>query len=330
MAGYAVLHEFWLFAVLSAISGLGVGLNAPSTKAALAALASDDDHQTTVFSFRGIAANVGIAAAGGLSYFVLGGSFSVIFWTAAGLFAVLGLLSRFGLPRSVGGSSGTPVRLSDYRRILADRKYVGFSLLSLLIWALYTQFSLSLPLKANAVLSNPNAVRLVWTINSLTVILLQAPVSKIILRRIHPLAALSAGVLLIGIGLGAVYWAASFPLLIVCGVVFIFGEMLLMPTIDATVSKFAQAQTFGVFFGISNFVAGLGEGTGKYLGGQLFRAGTERAFPWTALFISALALSLLLWGLQFRPGIRKRHLGRTYETRAGSLTDWLLGKRRAK
>lgn len=54
------------------LSGLGVGLNAPSTKAAIAALASKEGNKTTAFSLRGIAANMGIAVAGLLTYFILG------------------------------------------------------------------------------------------------------------------------------------------------------------------------------------------------------------------------------------------------------------------
>lgn len=56
-------------------------------------------------------------------------------------------------------------------------------------------------------------------------------------------------------------------ILVVSGVILIIGEMLIMPTMDSTVSRFATAQMIGVFFGLANFISGL-EGAGNYAGGQ--------------------------------------------------------------
>ncbi|WP_207953201.1 hypothetical protein [Paenibacillus agricola] len=53
----------------------------------------------------------------------------------------------------------------------------------------------------------------------------------------------------------------------------IIGEMLIMPTIDSTVSRLATAQMIGVFFGLAIFISGLGEGTGNYAGGRLLVSG---------------------------------------------------------
>lgn len=54
------------------------GLNAPSTKAAIAALASKEN-QTTAFSLSGIAANIGTATAGLIVFFLISVSLQIIF-----------------------------------------------------------------------------------------------------------------------------------------------------------------------------------------------------------------------------------------------------------
>lgn len=53
--------------------------------------------------------------------------------------------------------------------------------------------------------------------------------------------------LFIGAGLGSLYWSTSFYSLLASGVIFIIGEMLIVPTIDSTVSVMANARMIGVF-----------------------------------------------------------------------------------
>ncbi|MCU6713039.1 MFS transporter [Paenibacillus sp. J5C_2022] len=55
--GFAFSQSLWTLIIMALLNGLGGGFNAPTTKAAIAALASDE-HKTTAFSLRGIAANV--------------------------------------------------------------------------------------------------------------------------------------------------------------------------------------------------------------------------------------------------------------------------------
>ena len=66
--GFGLFTIYGLLLVAALVTGLGNGLNAPSTKAAIAALASDEN-KTTAFSMRGIAANIGTASAGIIIFF---------------------------------------------------------------------------------------------------------------------------------------------------------------------------------------------------------------------------------------------------------------------
>jgi MFS family permease len=92
------------FIGMGLVSGLGVGLNAPSTKAAIAAFASQEGNNTTAFSLRGIAANIGTgtAIAGLLTYFILGGASVLIFYVAAGMYTILGITNWMLLPKGCG------------------------------------------------------------------------------------------------------------------------------------------------------------------------------------------------------------------------------------
>ncbi|MCM3668988.1 MFS transporter [Mesobacillus maritimus] len=304
LAGYAVFDQLWLFIIMGLLSGLGVGLNAPSTKAALAVLASDEDNETTAFSLRSIAASIGTATAGLLSYYILGGASVLVFYVAAGLYVLLGIISWLLLPKGCGDAPCKTVPFKSYTDIFKNKAFIVFSLVSILIWSIYTQLSLSLPLRAEDILNDPGMVGLIWTINSIFIIVLQTPISRLIIEKTHPLYTLSIGMLFIGAGLGSIYWSSNFYWLMLSGIIFIMGEMLIVPTIDSTVSQLSTAKMIGVFFGLTNFVSGLGEGAGKYVGGQILSLGTESALPWISYALAAVVISLLLVMLRFWKPLR--------------------------
>lgn len=298
LAGYAWFDGLWILIGVSMLSGLGVGLNAPSTKAAIAAIASQHD-QTVIFSLRGIAANIGIASAGLLTYFVLGGPTDRIFYIASGLYVLLGATNGLLLPRGSVAEARETSLLHSYREVFRNRAFIVFSLATLFLWALYTQLSLIVPLRAETVLPNPGVVSLIWTVNSIIVILFQTFLSRKFTAKVHPMHALSIGSLFIGAGLGSVYFSTHFYGLLLSGILFIIGEMLIVPTVDATVSRLGTAQQIGMFFGVTNFVAGLGESVGKYAGSQLMSIGALSSTPYLVFVIAALAVSGIMTILRF-------------------------------
>lgn len=332
LAGYAFFDTLWLFVVMGLLGGFGIGLNAPATKAAIATIASTQNKQTTAFSLRGIAANIGTAAAGLLTFYVLGGASVLVFYTAAVLFVVLGLMSWLLLPKGCGDEVCERVPIKSYLTIFQNKAFVVFSIVSILVWALYTQFSLSLPLRAETILPDPSIVSLIWTINSFIVIVLQTPVSRWIIEKIHPFTALALGMMFIAGGLGTLYWSTHFYWLVMSGAIFIIGEILIVPTMDSTISRLGTAKMVGVLFGISNFASGIGEGAGKFLGAQLINAGTGSALPWLIYAIAGLGVSALWMLLRFWKPIRSESLESAEEVpkamRYRTLLDWVLGRKR--
>ncbi|GIQ67643.1 MFS transporter [Xylanibacillus composti] len=299
LVGYALAEPAWLLMGMALLNGLGIGLNAPATKAAIAAIASDATLKTTAFSLRGIAANIGIATAGLLTFFVLGGASAYLFYTAAGCYALLGAVNGLLLPKGCGDAPCQSPELKAYKAVFTNKAFIGFSLVTVLVWALYTQLSLSLPLRAESILSDPGIVSLIWTMNSLIVISLQTTMTRLFIQGRHPATVLAAGVLFLGGGLASLYGSTSFYGLALSGAVFIVGEMLVLPTIDATVSRIAAAPMVGVFFGVSNFIAGVGESGGKFAGGQMLAFGTMTALPWLTYAVLAVVVSGLLYALRF-------------------------------
>lgn len=295
LIGFGLFTTYVLLLLMAITIGLGNGLNAPSTKAAIAALASKEN-QTTAFSLRGIAANIGTATAGLIVFFLITGSSQIIFWIAGTIYIVLTLKSWLFLPRNCEDTTPCPIIPSGaYREVIKDKPFLVFGTVSILIWALYAQLALALPLRAADILPDPKSVALIWTINSVIVIFSQGVVTNWIIQRIHPLTALGVGVVFIGFGVGSLYWSSTFIHLVISGAIFVIGEMLILPTIDSTVSQLSRAGLIGLFFGLANMVAGLGGASGNFIGGRLLEIGTEISYlPWVVYGITGVSICFII------------------------------------
>ncbi|HAQ08434.1 MAG TPA: MFS transporter, partial [Bacillus bacterium] len=289
LIGFAVFSGFFLFLVAAVTMGLGTGLNAPSTKAAIAAIASNEN-RTTAFSMRGIAANIGTATAGLVVYFLITGSAKSPFWIAAVIYFVLATKSWLLLPKNCGDSPCPEIPKGAYREPLKNKPFLVFSSVTVLIWALYAQLSLALPIVATVILPDPKNVALIWTINSVIVISTQGMVTKKVIDRLHPLSALSIGVIFITIGISSLYFSSSFFHLAISGAIFVIGEMIILPTVDSTISQLSTTELIGLFFALANVVFGLGEATGKSLGGSLLGIGEKITAPDTPYTIHGTGL----------------------------------------
>ncbi|MGJ7920245.1 MFS transporter [Neobacillus sp. LXY-4] len=290
LIGFGLFTSYLLLLLTAVTLGIGNGLNAPSTKAAIAALASKEN-QTTAFSLRGIAANVGIVIAGLTVFFFITGTAKIAFWIAGIIYIVLGVKSWLLLPKNCGDAPCPELPVGAYKAVLKNKPFLVFGGVGILIWALYAQLSLALPLRAAEILPDPKNVSLIWTINSIIVIFSQGFVTTWIIKRLHPLTAMGVGMLFIGFGVGSLYWSSAFIHLVFSGAIFIIGEMLIMPTIDSTVSQLSRADLIGIFFALANVVSGLGEAFGKFVGGNLLALGTKAAYlPWTVYSITGILL----------------------------------------
>jgi MFS family permease len=295
LVGFGLATTYSLLILVALLNGIGGGLNSPSTKAAIAALTSEEDHKTTVFSLRGIAANIGIGSAGLLTYFLIGQESVVVFYISASIFAVLAIISWLYVPVNCKEDECEKISLQTYKEVLRNKAFVIYSIMSIFVWGLYAQFALALPLRAESFMKNPTAVSLIWTFNSILVVLLQTSITNRVLERINPMNALAIGTTFIGIGISSLYFANHFALLIVSGVIFVIGEMILMPTIDVTITKLATVQLIGTYFGLANFIFGLGEGLGNFGGSRLLSLGIQTYLPWMSYFSLAVVVALVIY-----------------------------------
>ena len=291
MFGYHFSESYTAFLFFSGVNGLGVGLLAPTIKAMIADTVQTFQ-RTAAFSWRGIFAHLGIILAG-LTITWMTARNLYPFVMAAFVFLLLAAGIRLLLPndRCVGPNcKSTP--LSEYRHILRHRSFLLYSGITLLIWAFYAQFTLVLPLRGEYVLKSAHLIGLIWTINSVSVVLLQGLISRFILFRINPYLSLILGILMVGTGLFGIGFADRFATLSGAAILFIIGEMLLMPVQDSLVGHFAREEWLGAYFGIANFVSGIGTALGTSIGGTMVErlGGVGSPYPWITYALITVVL----------------------------------------
>lgn len=284
-----------------AVAGLGGGVYGPAAKAGIAAIATEEN-RTSAFAARGIAANIGVSLGPLLGGLLVRGSMPLLFGVAAALHVALAV-ATWALYREEPAAEERPA--GSVLAVLGDRRYIAFSLVTVLAWALFVQLTIAVPLYARQVLGLESSIGLLFTVTSLTVILLQFAVTRYSTQRLDPMYAMGLGAVLLGAGLGLVSLAGSFPGLLAAVLVFILGEMLLMPTADAAVSTFATREALGSYFGIATVAWGLGEGIGNLVGGSLMQLSLTRGPLWLPWALYA-AVGLAVGGLYAMLARRQR------------------------
>lgn len=282
------------------IAGAGSGFYMPSAKAGIATYAAQGE-RTTAFSWRGIAANIGVTLGPLLGTFLLTRSSTVLFAGTAVIYLALAAAHQVLIAADCTGDHCPETQRGSFRELLTDRPFLLFSFVTIFVWALFTQFALSLPLRADQIHA-AERIGLIWTTTSVFVILLQSPLTRWFTKHLHPLQAMALGTVIVGIALGSVAFSSSFWHLLASAVLFNFGQMFIMPTSDAIVSDLSKPEQIGNYFGVAAFVFGAGEALGNMGGGQLMEYAVARHMlylPWTLFAVTGVLVGLTYYALTF-------------------------------
>jgi MFS family permease len=272
---YGFVHTPSLLMAVAIINGVSGGLYTPAAKSGIAALASDET-RTTAFSMRGIAANIGTTLGPLLGTFLFAYSYRLLFVVSGLLCVVLAPVHALGLHKENVKNEKRRTTFSAIREVLRDAPFLVFSCMTVLIWALYTQLTLAVPLRASEILTSTTAVGMLWTISSIMIIVAQNPVIRLVTRMWHPLTTLAVGTLLLGAGLGTVAFSSQFIHLMISVLIVTAGEMLIMPTVDSVVSNFSKPENIRRLFRDRLIRVGIGTIVREFCGrGTHAKSGTN-------------------------------------------------------
>ncbi len=259
-----------------------VGLAAELYLAAANALVADlvpEGQRVTGFALYRLATNAGSAAGPIVGGFLAGHSFFLLFLGDALTSLAFAGIALVAIPNhGVGDHAGRAQTREGVARagwMRFERRFLLFLAATVFISFIYMQSysTLGLQTRANGL---PTAVYgFLLSLNGLLVIVAELPLTSLT-RRAAPYRAMTAGTLLIAVGIGLIAFAPSVGLLALCVVIWTFGEMIHFPVAGAYAADLAPAHLRGRYAGARNFAWNAGMILGSVIGTRLFAWNAQR------------------------------------------------------
>ncbi|MFF8566777.1 MFS transporter [Streptomyces albidoflavus] len=297
----AARPPFPVLLALLLVAGCGISVNGLTVRAYVALAVPGSGSRHKLFTAVNLAVNVAAALGPVAGTFLVWAGRDERLWLAVGgcylLAAATTRLMMPPVPATRGEVSTLRRRLSVVRSILRSPYARRLAAVTAVGWFVYAQLFSALPLFL-ADLVDRRAVAAYFTANAVAVILLQAPVSALVARRLEagasPLALLRHGCLLLALAFPLMGIVAQRPWLVFAGVVvFSLGEALYVPLVDTAFADLAPESAYESF-NARQIVTAAGESLGSFAGaaGYLALAGHLGHGAWF-LLVGAAALVLL-------------------------------------
>jgi len=258
------------------------------------------DQLSAAFALNRLAINLGMSigpAVGGLISMV---SFSIIFWVDGATSLLAALFLVFSHKRiNLQGISAEAKSISSHnfsasrRRALSDLHLIYVLLALLPVELVFSQHLAAMPLFIVDNLNMPVVVfGLLSTINTILIILFEVPLNIAIAHWPDRLA-LSLGALLMGVGFGAMAFTTNIVGIAATVVIWTCGEMILLPSSAAYVSKIAPADKHGEYMGLLTMGFSLAFVIGPWAGTEiLHRFGAP--VLWGGAFVCSCLSTVML------------------------------------
>jgi predicted MFS family arabinose efflux permease len=276
---FPLIREPWHAFALLALEGAGTACFWPGQSTLLARLTPPPDRHSA-YALQRISMNLGLGLGGVLGGLIATtsdpGSFTTLFLLDAGTFFVfVAVLATVPEPAPEDEEVGEEPA-GGYRAVVRDRNLLALLGLNVLFVAVgYEVFALLPPFAKNYAGVGERWIGLIWLANTLLIVLVQLPVSKLLegRRRMAALALMNviwAGASLIVLAAGDLLNGTTAALLfIVAALVFGAGQTLQGPTQAPLVADLAPERLRGRYFALSSMSWAAGSVLGPAVGGAL-------------------------------------------------------------
>jgi MFS family permease len=313
MVGYPVLllslvDVKWAGLAALSLAGMFGALGGSVSQAMVADLVAPERHQAAYASVR-VAANVGVVMGpplGGLLLIL--GSWSLLFPAVAVLSGVAWFVAFRYLPhRGAYAPEGPPER-GSLAVIFGDTRFLLFLGSAVFAWLTYVAYEVVLPVSiVDGYGYEPQAWGFLVWVNPLLVTLLQVRLTRAT-ASVAPAPKLVAAMLVMGLPFLLLTWTHSLAAIVFVVVVFVFGEMLWVPTSQAVVADLAPADIRGAYMGAFGSAPAIGFALAPLLGLQVRNSFGDEA-TW-AMFAGIGVVAAVLGGLAL-VGIDRARGGRS-------------------
>jgi MFS family permease len=294
LLGMGLCRSLWWLGGFTFVMGWAVDLYRPAVAAAIADIVPAPDRERAYGHFYW-AINLGFALASMIGGFVASLNQLALFALDAATmlaFAVL-VLTRVPETRPAGLERSASLLLtsaSGLGRVLADRTFIGFCVMSFGTAIVMWQNGVALPLDMRRHGIDISTFGLLMSINGIIIIAVQ-PLLTPRLARIPRTAVLAVAALLFGMGFGlyaVVDGVGGYALAVT---LWTLAEIALLPTGSSVVADLAPGALRGRYQGVYSMSWGLASCVGPVLGGAVL-ARQGGVSLWLGCFVLMLAVSI--------------------------------------
>jgi MFS family permease len=278
------------------VTGLGGALFFPTSKAALVIL-TNERSRLRVLAARNMLANAGVALGPLLGALLLTISPSLLFVSAAGVFAGLAVSCAF---LTIPKSPTMAASVSRLFGVLASRTGAAVCVISVVFGLAYIHFESTIPLYLGQ-MQRTGFLSGMFVINAVVVVVTQ-PIATQLVKRYSATTCFVLGLMMYAVGY-ACFLSAAVPIWIAGTLVFSFGEVVVTLTLDIHIAAVSQGRSVQLF-GVSGLASAFGGIAGGWAGSALLNvwAGSSAWHSWIviapATIVSAVAAGALFRRLQ--------------------------------
>jgi MFS family permease len=252
--------------------GLTGELYRPACSALLADLTPPGQRITAFATYR-VAFNAGFAVGPAMAGFLAAHGFFWLFVGDAITSLLFGLVAWFAVPQGVRSGQRDATWTEALQVLRHDRRLHQVLLANLAIGLVFFQIASTFSLHVTQLGFSTAVYGAIFSLNGALVMLCELPLTTIT-RRFPARRVMALGYLLVGIGFVLNAFAYGIPALVMCMVIFTFGEMLTMPVSAAFVADLAPANMRGRYLGASGLTWATALIIGPGLGMKLYAFST--------------------------------------------------------
>ncbi|MFG1603303.1 MFS transporter [Actinoplanes sp. NPDC049265] len=194
-----------LIIAATALTGVAGAIFNPAVQTYL--MHESPTRRAETFTLLNVVGNSGSLVGPVLGALLLGVDFRIVCAVACGIFAVLTVVQAFVLPSTLRPPPEAGVWRA-WATMLANRRFLAFTLAGAAYWALFNQLYLALPLEAQRVTGRPGAVSAVFVVSTGVGLLTGVRLVALCRRRWSPGTSMAVGLALIAAGFVAPALAA--------------------------------------------------------------------------------------------------------------------------
>ncbi|MEU2254005.1 MFS transporter [Nocardia xishanensis] len=255
----------------SVLTGFAGALFNPAVRAYIAR--DSEDRAAQAFAWFNVFGNAGCALGPVIGTVLVGVGFRITALTAAAVFAGLTVAQLLLLPDRPVPPSGTTLR-ADFATVFTDRRFWAFSLALAGLFALQSQLYLLFTLQARDLAGSavgPAAVAALFVVETVAVVVLQVPMTRVLGRRGERGPMMAAGMALLGAaflpvplaaadlpaGTGVTDVAVRIAPVLLGAVVLALGVTVAQPFVNEAIPRFSGPTLTGTYYGAFYLASGL-------------------------------------------------------------------------